>query len=59
MIFAFLWQSPVYTRTPTMYLDFRMDPGAKLNQPIPQGWTAFVYILSGKAYFGKYYWVSV
>lgn len=45
-------KSPVYTRTPTMYLDFTMDPGSHLFQSIPDAWTAFVYILSGTAKFG-------
>jgi len=48
-----LYQSTVYTRTPTLYLDFKMDKNAKLKQPIPAGWNAFVYILSGNALFGK------
>ncbi|XP_063413947.1 pirin-like isoform X2 [Mytilus trossulus] len=46
-------KSPVYTRTPTMYLDFQLDQGAVLNQPIPQGWNSFIYTLSGKASFGE------
>lgn len=47
-------QSPVYTRTPTMYLDFKLDKGAVLNQPVPEGWNGFVYVLSGAAYFGEF-----
>eukprot|EP00898_Chlorokybus_atmophyticus_P008563 jgi/Chlat1/8708/Chrsp89S08089 len=27
-------KSPVYTRTPTMYLDFTLDPGAQVTQPV-------------------------
>nr|XP_022322600.1 pirin-like isoform X2 [Crassostrea virginica] len=49
---AFGIKSKVYTRTPTMYLDFKLDPGSKLEQPIPAGWRSFLYILSGKAKFG-------
>ncbi|XP_062616772.1 pirin-like isoform X1 [Saccostrea cucullata] len=49
---AFGIKSKVYTRTPTMYLDFKLDPGSKLEQPIPSGWRSFLYILSGKAKFG-------
>ena len=30
-------QSPVRTRTPTMYLDFRLDPGAHMTQPVTEG----------------------
>jgi redox-sensitive bicupin YhaK (pirin superfamily) len=36
-----------------MYLDFKLDPGSKLEQPIPAGWRSFLYILSGKAKFGE------
>lgn len=49
---AFGIKSKVYTRTPTMYLDFKLTPGSKLEQPIPVGWRSFLYILSGKAKFG-------
>lgn len=45
-------KSSVYTRTPTTYLDFTLQKGAKLNQPIQEGFTAFAYVLSGKATFG-------
>lgn len=40
-------KSKVYTRTPTMYLDVTLAPGAKHEQAIPKGWTGFVYTLSG------------
>ncbi|XP_036768823.2 pirin isoform X3 [Manis pentadactyla] len=29
-------QSKIYTRTPTLYLDFKLDQGAKHSQPIPK-----------------------
>ncbi|XP_059076706.1 pirin-like protein [Cryptomeria japonica] len=45
-------ESPVYTRTPTMYLDFKMEAQAVLHQPIPEGWNAFGYVLEGEASFG-------
>ncbi|KAK1294358.1 hypothetical protein QJS10_CPA16g00521 [Acorus calamus] len=45
-------KSPVYTRTPTMYLDFKMQPGSQLHQMIPESWNAFVYILEGEGSFG-------
>lgn len=45
-------KSPVYTRTPTMYLDFTMNRGSQFFQAIPNDWTAFVYVLSGTAKFG-------
>ncbi|KAF2303796.1 hypothetical protein GH714_023466 [Hevea brasiliensis] len=45
-------KSPVYTRTPTMYLDFSLKPGAH-QQPIPLAWNAFVYVLEGEGIFGN------
>lgn len=45
-------KSPVYTRTPTMYLDFTMEADAVLHQAIPESWNAFVYVLEGEATFG-------
>jgi len=46
-------KSPVYTRTPTMYLDFTLKPGSHLEQPIPSSWNAFVYVLEGEGIFGN------
>ncbi|XP_028655635.1 pirin [Erpetoichthys calabaricus] len=45
-------KSKVYTRTPTMYLDFRLEKGAKHVQPVPVGWTAFIYTLAGCVHIG-------
>ncbi|KAA8531318.1 hypothetical protein F0562_006027 [Nyssa sinensis] len=45
-------QSPVYTRTPTMYLDFTLKPRAQLHQTIPESWNSFVYIIEGEGVFG-------
>lgn len=45
-------KSPIFTRTPTMYLDFTMQPGSYFQQPIPLNWNAFIYILEGKGVFG-------
>ncbi|PHU21249.1 Pirin-like protein [Capsicum chinense] len=45
-------QSPVYTRTPTMYLDFTLQPTAYYHQAIPESWNAFVYIIEGEGVFG-------
>ncbi|XP_010913174.3 pirin-like protein [Elaeis guineensis] len=44
-------QSPVYTRTPTMYLDFKLRQSAHLRQPIPPTWNSFVYVLEGEGVF--------
>ncbi|XP_073308635.1 pirin-like protein [Primulina huaijiensis] len=46
-------QSPIYTVTPTMYLDFTLNPGARIRQPIPYSFNAFVYVLEGDGVFGS------
>ncbi|GMH05784.1 hypothetical protein Nepgr_007624 [Nepenthes gracilis] len=46
-------RSPIYTMTPTMFLDFILKPGAHLQQPIPFQWNAFIYILEGEGIFGS------
>ncbi|KAK4266546.1 hypothetical protein QN277_027445 [Acacia crassicarpa] len=45
--------SPVYTRTPTMFLDFSVSPGAEWHQKIPESWNAFVYVIEGEGVFGS------
>lgn len=50
---AFGITSPVFTRTPTLYLVFKLEPGAVLHQPIPESWNAFAYILEGESKFGS------
>ncbi|XP_036601459.1 pirin isoform X2 [Trichosurus vulpecula] len=45
-------KSRIFTRTPTLYLEFKLDQGAKHSQPIPEGWTAFIYTVSGNVYIG-------
>ncbi|KAF9983046.1 hypothetical protein BGZ80_008524, partial [Entomortierella chlamydospora] len=44
--------SKVYTRTPTMYLDYKMDKNKTVEQSIPSTYTGFIYMLKGKAYIG-------
>ncbi|GER40821.1 pirin [Striga asiatica] len=44
--------SPVYTRTPTMFLDFTLKPNSQYHQSIPGSWNAFVYIIEGEGVFG-------
>ncbi|KAD3067183.1 hypothetical protein R6Q59_018721 [Mikania micrantha] len=46
-------RSPIYTRTPTMFLDFTLEPGAQIKQPVPESWNVFVYVLEGEGVFGK------
>ncbi|XP_023257436.1 pirin isoform X3 [Seriola lalandi dorsalis] len=45
-------KSKVFTRTPTLYLDFRLETGALHVQPVPSGWTTFIYTLSGSIHLG-------
>nr|TKW27474.1 LOW QUALITY PROTEIN: hypothetical protein SEVIR_3G259500v2 [Setaria viridis] len=40
----------IYTRTPTMYMDFTMRPGSQIHQP---SWNAFIYIIDGEGVFGR------
>ncbi|KAH9617909.1 hypothetical protein KSS87_022890 [Heliosperma pusillum] len=46
-------KSPIQTITPTMFLDFTLQPGAKLEQPVPKSWNSFVYVLEGEGIFGN------
>lgn len=50
---AFGVRSPVYTRTPTMYLDYTLKPGAHVRQRIPDSWNSFVYVIEGEGVFGN------
>ncbi|KAF2300109.1 hypothetical protein GH714_009046 [Hevea brasiliensis] len=45
-------RSPVYTRTPTMFLDFTLKPRAQVHQTVPESWNAFVYVIEGEGAFG-------
>ena len=46
-------KSAVYTRTPTLYLDFTLKPGSHHVQSIPKSWNGFVYVLEGEGIFGN------
>lgn len=39
--------------TPVWFFDVTIKPGSKLVQPIPAGWNAFAYSLSGTVIFGR------
>ncbi|KAK2758641.1 hypothetical protein FQN54_003331 [Arachnomyces sp. PD_36] len=39
--------------TPVWILDITLQPGGKITQPLPQGWNAFAYTLSGTTTFGS------
>ncbi|KAG0021795.1 hypothetical protein BGZ81_008770 [Podila clonocystis] len=45
-------KSPVYTRTPTMYLDVKMGKNKAIVQSIPSSYTGFLYTLKGKIVVG-------
>ncbi|KAJ4958840.1 hypothetical protein NE237_025951 [Protea cynaroides] len=45
-------ESPVFARTPTMFLDVIMKPGAEWYQSIPESWNSFMYVLEGEGVFG-------
>ncbi|KAI9809032.1 MAG: hypothetical protein M1825_002321 [Sarcosagium campestre] len=38
--------------TPVWILDINIKPGGKVRQPLPKGWNAFAYTLSGSTIFG-------
>ena len=40
------------TRTPIVYQDWRLDPGAVVEQPLTEGHHAFVYVFEGRAEVG-------
>jgi quercetin 2,3-dioxygenase len=40
------------TRTPIVYQDWSLEPGAVIEQPLVEGHNAFVYVFSGKAEIG-------
>ncbi|CAM9307871.1 unnamed protein product [Phaeothamnion confervicola] len=45
--------SPVYTRTPTSYIHFKMQPRSSVDQAIPVGWNCFLYTLGGAVAVGE------
>jgi hypothetical protein len=40
------------TRTPIVYLDVELAPGASFTEPLPSDFNAFAYVVSGSGYFG-------
>lgn len=43
----------IETRTPIYYLHFTLEPGGAIHQPVPAGFNALVYVISGEARAGK------
>lgn len=41
------------TRTPIAYLDVTLEPGAVLEQPVPDDFNAFAYVVEGTGLFGS------
>jgi redox-sensitive bicupin YhaK (pirin superfamily) len=39
--------------TPVWLLDFTVQPGGKVQQPLPKGWNAFAYTLAGTTFFSS------
>lgn len=40
------------TRTPIQYLHFTLEPGGRIEQPVPRDHNAFAYVFGGKGTFG-------
>ena len=40
------------TRTPILYLHYRLQPSARVEQPVPAKWNAFAYVIEGRGHFG-------
>ncbi len=43
---------PVHTVTPWSYVHATLEPGARIEQPVPQDWTATAYVFGGAARIG-------
>jgi redox-sensitive bicupin YhaK (pirin superfamily) len=42
----------IETRTPIIYLHYRLEPGGVATQPVPRGYNAFAYVVDGAGLFG-------
>lgn len=42
----------IETRTPIVYLHYRIEHGGAATQPVPRGYNAFAYIVDGEGLFG-------
>jgi len=43
----------IETRTPILYLHFKLERGGSVAQPVPEVFNVFAYVLSGEGRFGK------
>ncbi len=46
-------QAVIDTRTPILYQDWTLKPGARIEQPVPEGWNACVYVFGGQVEVGE------
>jgi redox-sensitive bicupin YhaK (pirin superfamily) len=42
----------IETRTPILYLHYRVKPGGSVEQPVPEGFNVFAYVIDGEGRFG-------
>lgn len=42
----------IETRTPIIYLHYRLEPGGVATQPVPRDYNAFAYVVEGAGLFG-------
>jgi redox-sensitive bicupin YhaK (pirin superfamily) len=42
----------IETRTPILYLHYRIKPGGSVSQTVPSGFNAFAYVIDGEGKFG-------
>src|SRR6266849_6367559 len=42
----------IETRTPIIYLHYRIEPGGAATQPVPGAYNAFAYVVEGEGSFG-------
>jgi redox-sensitive bicupin YhaK (pirin superfamily) len=45
--------SPILNHVPLMLVDIKLQPGARLNEPVPAGDTAFMYVIDGSVSVGE------
>ena len=46
-------RAAIETRTPIVYQDWTVQPGGRIEQPIPAGYRAFVYVFGGEVRVGE------
>jgi hypothetical protein len=45
--------APTRTHTPILVLDVELEPGGRVEQPVPRGWNALAYVYQGRALVGR------